>query len=149
MLTMVRESLYEFTKQIRDIKTKTPRLIGATDKWGDTEEDEETKDIDIDVSDMIDTDSIDIEEDGFDDELHKALVNELKFPEFNRRIVKFRLKNDLTKILYGIPMAKMGENTFLFKFRNGSIRKIEFKNIILEEIKYNNRAITVNEENKE
>jgi hypothetical protein len=43
-------------------------------------------------------------------------------------------------------MAKLGGNAFLFKLKDGSLKKIFLRDMILEEEKRNNRAKTVNEE---
>jgi len=150
----VKENLYEFAKRgipkKRNKKLiKKPRInsIESTDDWEEPDEDiEEIDDIDVDVSDMTNVEEIDIEEDIYDDELFLALKNELKVPEFSRRPVIFRLKGDLTKILQGIPMAKIGESTFLFKLEDGSMKKIALKDVVLEQIKEKyDRAKVVNE----
>jgi hypothetical protein len=154
-IMLIEESLYEFAKRGRPKKkgkklSKKLRGINAPDAWNDVEDEEEIDpdELDVDVSDMIDTEAIDIEEDVFDSQLQKALSNEVKMPEFSRRIVKFRLKGDLGKVLKGVPMAKMGEgNAFIFKLNNGQMKKIFLRDIILEQekIKDNDRAFTINE----
>jgi hypothetical protein len=150
---MIEESLYEFAKRGRPRKKgrKPGRKAGidAPDAYNSNVEDDEVIDpdeIDVDVSDMVDTDTIEIEEDVFDDKLFKTLSNEVKLLEPNRRVVRFRLKGDLGKVLFGIPMAKIGDNAFLFKLKDGSMKKIFLRDMILEEEKRNNRAKTVNEE---
>ena len=149
---MVEESLYEFAKRGRPKKRGRkpkvgPRGIDAPDTWNSDLEDEEgpIEDIDVDVTDMTDTDAIEIEEDVFDDKLFKALSNEVKLLEPNRRVVKFRLKGDLSKVLFGIPMLKIGDNAFVFKLRDGSLKKVFLRDMILEQEKRSNRARTINE----
>ena len=87
--------------------------------------------IDVDVSDMVDTDDMEIDDDSFDDELVKLLNNEIKLKEFNRRGFSFKIKNDKSKF-YGVPMAKMLNNAFLFKTLDGKMKKLYLKDIILE-----------------
>ena len=151
---MIEESLYEFAKRGRPKKRgrkpfKKSLGIAASDSWKTLEDEDEDEIIDdIDVSDMVNTDEIEVEEDIFDDKLFKTLSNEIKMIEPNRRVVKFRLKGNLNKILYGIPMTKIGENAFLFKLKNGSMKKIFLRDMIIESIeseKQQNRAKMVNE----
>lgn len=144
---MIEESLYEFSKRGRPKKNKDPlekmRDINAPDSWNDLEdEDEEVVDnIDVDTSDMADAEEIEIDEDKFNDELLKTLNNELKMLEPDRRVVKFRTKTDTSKIIYGIPMAKFGNDAFLFKLKDGSIKKVLLSNIILEHQKRKTNGI--------
>jgi len=149
----IEESLNEFAKRGRPRKNarkpkSIPGNIDATDSWGadDDEEMIDPEELDVDVSDMVNTDSIEIEEDVFDDKLFKALSNEVKMIEPSRANVRFRLKSDPSKILNAIPMAKMGNNAFLFKLKDGQMKKIFLRDIILEEERRSNRAKTVNED---
>jgi hypothetical protein len=97
--------------------------------------------VDVDTTDMETADEIAVEEeDVFDDKLFKALSNEVKIPEFSRRILKFRLKGDLKHIQHGVPMAKIGDNAFLFKLKDGKMKKIFLRDIILENENSSNRA---------
>lgn len=154
-IMIIEESLYEFAKRGRPKKKKSQRSLKKSkkiedlDAW-DSPEDEEDIDpdeIDIDTSDISNVEIIDIEEDVFDSELQKALSNEIKIPEFSRSELTFRLKGDLDKILRGVPMAKLGEgNAFLFKMKNGQLKKIFLRDIVLESKKGNDdRALTINE----
>ena len=134
---MIEESLYEFAKRGRPKKrvkgTKALRGIDAPDSWNNPDDEEEvTGDVDVDISDMTDVEEIEVEEDIFDDQLFKTLNIEVKLPEFSRRILKFRIKGNLKEIQYGIPMAKMGDNAFLFKLKDGKMKKIFLRDIILE-----------------
>jgi hypothetical protein len=155
-IMMIEESLYEFSKRGRPKKgskksSKKMRGIDAPDSWGDVEsEDEEVLD-DIDVSDMTNAEEIEVEEDVFDDKLQRALSNEVKIPEFSRRVLRFRLKENPRRIINGVPMAKMGSgNAFLFKLDNGKMKKIFLRNIIVEQEKRNDgRAYFINEKFKE
>ena len=154
-ITIIEESLNEFAKRGRPKKvskkpTKKMRDIDVPDSWiddNDEEEEEIIDDIDVDISDMTDVENMEIEKYAFDDELLKALNNELKFPDFNRRTVKFRLKGDLDKLFQGIPVAKIGSEklAFLFKLQNGSIKKVFLKDMILEQEKGNNKIFSINE----
>ena len=152
---MVEESLYEFAKRGRPRKNakkpaKKSRGIDAPDTWSDTEDDEmiDPNEVDVDTTDMETADEIEVEEeDVFDDKLFKALSNEVKIPEFSRRVLKFRLKGDLTKIQNGIPMAKIGDNAFLFKLKDGKMKKIFLRDIVLENENCPNRARMVFEYN--
>lgn len=143
----IEESLNEFAKRGRPRKNarKTKNIPGnieATDTWGDVEDDEiiDPDELDVDTSDMETADEIEIEEDVFDDKLLKALSNEVKILEPNRANVRFRLKGDLSKVLNGIPMAKLGGNAFLFKLRDGSMKKVFLRDMVLEQEKVKNRA---------
>jgi hypothetical protein len=152
-IAMIEETLYEFAKRGRPKKIKRPssgvRGIDSTDKWGDSEDEDmvDPDELDVDTTDMENADTIEIEEDVFDDKLFKALSNEVKMSEPARRNVRFRLKGDLSKALNGIPMAKLGSNAFLFKLRDGSMKKVFLRDMVLEQEKIkSNRAKTVNEE---
>src|ERR1035437_2472033 len=102
-ILIIEESLNEFAKRGRPRKNaKKPsdkmRGIDAPDSWNDTEEEDSEEVIDdVDVSDMTNAETIEIENDAFSSELLKALSNELKFPDFNRRTVRFHIKGDLDK----------------------------------------------------
>lgn len=148
---MIEESLYEFAKRGRPRKNarkplKKDRGIDAPDAWESPDDEEEIPidDLDIDTSDMETADEIEIPDDVIDDALLKALNNEIKVIEPSRRTVKFRLKTELGKIYYGIPMAKFSNNAFLFKLKDGSLKKIFVKDMILEHQK-SNRAKMVSE----
>ena len=152
---MIEESLYEFAKRGRPKKRGRKRAvakrgIGDPDAWSSKagEDDEEGPIEDIDVTDMTGADVIEIEEDVFDDELLKALNNEIKLPEFSRRIVKFRVKGDLGKVLWGVPMANLSNKTstaFLFKLKDGSLKKIFLRDMVVEHENKSNRAKMVSE----
>lgn len=150
----IEESLNEFAKRGRPRKgarkpKSTPGNIDATDSWGNTEDEEiiDPDEMNVDTSDMENAEEIEIEEDVFDDKLFRALSNEVKIIEPNRANVRFRLKGDLSKVLNGIPMVKIGDNAFLFKFRDGSMKKVYLRDMILEQEKIrHNRAKTVNED---
>jgi len=149
---MIEESLYEFAKRGRKPgkrgrkPLKKDRGIDAPDAWEAPEDEEDVpiEDLEVDTTDMETADEIEMPEDVFDDALLKALSNEVKVLEPNRRIVKFRLKNEMGKILYGVPMAKLGGNAFLFKFKDGSLKKVFLRDMVLEHQK-SNRAKMVSE----
>lgn len=152
---MVEESLYEFArgergkgkKRKKKAKGKSEwkfRGIDTSDKWEEPDEEEVVPD-DVDTSDMENTDSIEIEENIFDDDLLLALNNELKTPEFNRRVLTFRLKGDPSSTISGVPMAKFGNNAFLFKLEDGKIKKFLLNDIILEHQRAKNRARFIDE----
>lgn len=151
---MIEETLYEFAKRGRPRKNakrplKKERGIGAPDAWGDSEDEDEIDpdELNVDTSDMENADTIEIEEDVFDDKLFKALTNEVKMSEPNRANVRFRLKGDLPKVLNGIPMAKLGSNAFLFKLRDGGMKKVFLRDMVLEQERIKrDRAKTVNED---
>jgi len=152
-IAMIEETLYEFARRgrpkKRGKKPKASRGIDAPDSWGAEEDDEiiDPDELDVDVSDMVNADEIEIEEDVFDDKLMKALSNEVKMIEPARANVRFRLKGDLSKVLNGIPMAKLGGNAFLFKLKDGGMKKIFLRDMVLEQKKAkHNRAKTVNED---
>ena len=146
---MVKESLYEFAKRGRPKKRNIKpvpglRGIDATDTWREDTDDEEMIDpseFNIDTSDMETAEEIEVEdEDIFDDKLFRALNNEIKVIEPNRRTLIFTLKGDLENTLYGVPMAKMGDNAFLFKLKDGKLKKIYLKDIVLESERSDDRA---------
>jgi len=153
---IVKESLYEFAKRGRPKKKGRKPMnaarkgagIDATDKWDVADDDEmvDPDEMDVDTSDMEGAETIEIEEEAFDNELRKALVNELKVIEPSRRTLKFRLKGDLAKALYGIPMAKVGDSTFIFKLKDGSLKKIKLSDVVTESEKPSNRAKMVRED---
>lgn len=151
-ISMIEESLNEFAKRGRPRKNarkpiKKDRGIDAPDTWGETEDEEvvDPNEFEVDTSDMDAADEIEVEEeDVFDDQLFKALSNEIKLSEPARRVLRFRLKGDTTQLLNAVPMAKMGNNAFIFKLPNGSLKKIFLRDIILEQQRAN-RAKTVNE----
>lgn len=150
---LIEESLNEFAKRGRPRKNAKKPLnknvgIEAGDSWGESDEEEEIDpdELDVDTSDMENAETIELEDDVFDNKLFKALSNEVKMLEPNRANVRFRLKGNLSKIINGIPMAKMGNNAFLFKLRNGDMKKIFLRDVILEEERRSNRAKTVNED---
>lgn len=155
---IVKESLYEFAKRGRPRKAgrkpgrkaaMKPGGIDASDKWDVADDDDEMVDpdeMDVDTSDMEGAETIEIEEEAFDNELRKALVNELKVLEPSRRTLRFRLKGDLEKVIFGIPMAKIGESTFVFKLKDGSLKKIKLSDVITEEERGHNRAKMVSED---
>lgn len=151
---MIEESLYEFSKRGRPKKGKKSfeklRGINTPDSWNDLEDEEIIDDIDVDTSDMVNTEDIEVEESGFNDdnyELQMALTNELEMKEISRRTLTFSLKQDPEKILNGVPMAKMGNGeAFLFKLDDDKLKKIFLKDIIVEHQKRkNDRAFTINE----
>lgn len=156
-IMVVEESLYEFArgergkgkKRKKKAKSKSEwkfRGIDTSDKWEESDDMEEPVLDDVDTSDMENADSIVVDEDVFDDELIKALNIEIKIPEFNRRTLVFRLKGDLENIISGVPMAKIGNNAFLFKLEDGSLKKIFLRDIITEQEKKNkNRARYISE----
>lgn len=150
---MIEESLYEFAKRGRKPGKKGKKLIkkdhgiDSPDSWAGPEEDEENvpiEDLEVDTTDMETADEIEMPEDVFDDALLKALSNEIKVLEPNRRIVKFRMKGDMSKIIYGVPMAKLGGNAFLFKLKDGALKKVFLRDMVLEHQK-TNRAKMVSE----
>jgi len=125
---MVNESLYEYKKQKKLSKRSLKKLQkDFSDEWPDI--------LDADFymePEEIDDDELDKEEEIFDDRLIKILTNELKVIEPNRRYLKFRFKNNLNKIYYGIPMAKLSNEAFLFKLGDGTIKKIRLNDIVAE-----------------
>jgi hypothetical protein len=151
-IMVIEESLYEFSKRGRPKKGKSPermRGIDSPDMWNDLQDEEETpiEDINVDTSDMETADEIEVDDNGYGDELQAALNNEVQMLEINRRELTFRIKGDLDKVYNGIPLAKMGNGeAFLFKLDDGKIKKIFINDIIVEQQKgKNNRAITINE----
>ena len=146
-MKMVKESLYE-AKRGRPRKRKViSKGIDSTDSWNvESDEDEilDPDEFEVDTSDM-EVEEIDVEdEDIFDDRLLKALNNEIKMAEPSRRVLRFRLKGDSGKVLQGIPMIRIGDNAFVFKLKDGSLKKIFLRDIILEQER-TTRAKMINE----
>ena len=146
-MKMVKESLNEFAKHQQDEDEDVDSVGSTDDSWYKSDEDDEdvdVNDIDVDTSDM-ESDEMEIEDDSFDDQLYLALNNEIKIPEFNRRTLKFRLKGQPDKAIFGVPMAKMKDDAFLFKI-DGTMKRYNIRDIIVESEKRKNRAKQVNEE---
>jgi len=122
----IKESLYEFSKRGNDLPQDDVNT--------------EYEDIEYDVDTVED----EISNDVFDDDLSKTLNNEIKIPEFNRRVINFRLKGQ-SEPMSGIPMAKLGAEAFLFKLDNGIMKKIYLRDMITES-NNNNRAKLINED---
>ena len=135
-IVMIEESLNEFAKRGRPKKDKSRlRGIDAPDSWDDEDiEDEDVVEDIIDISDMTDVDEIDVDDDSFDDELMKTLSNEVSIPEYSRRSLYFYLKTNPRQLLIGIPMVKLGaSDAFYFKLKDGTMKKIFVKDIILKD----------------
>lgn len=148
-IMMIEESLYEFSKRNKsDKKSDAIRNIDAPDSWNDEDSDDVIpEDIDIDTSDMEETDELEIEDDAFINKLEKILSTEVKLLEPNRRVLKFRIKKQLNKMYLGVPMLKMKDNAFIFKLNDGQLKKIFLKDIILEQEKRkdDDKTIIINE----
>jgi hypothetical protein len=71
-------------------------------------------------------------------DLEVALKNELKVPEYARRIVSFRSKGE-PGIIDAIPMARMKDGSFLMKIGN-KFRKFKMSDIIEESAKVINKS---------
>ena len=138
---LVKESLYEAGRgrPKKEVDEDEPSVSVNDKEWyaPDDEDDEEIEvddSIDVDISDIENAEEIVFDDDSFDEKLLKALKSELKIPEFSRRVLKFKLKNELDKkSQYGIPMANIRDEAFLFKMKDNSIKKIKLNNILLTE----------------
>jgi len=127
----VKESLYESIEDNdEDVEIK--------DDWKSDEEEDELNPDEIDTSDMETADEIDVPDTAFDDELLITLNNELKSPEFARRVLKFRIKGADRRPEFGTVLAKLGNNSFIFKLQDGSLKKFKLGEIVAESIKYAN-----------
>ena len=130
---LIEESLRDHAGRGKRIPSRlgSHKEIEASDTWTDDEEEVDNEVVDdVDATDMIDTDEIEINDNAFDDELLKILVNELKTPEFNRRIVNFKVKGGAA--ILGVPMAKLGEEAFLFKLQDGTLKKFFLRDISIQ-----------------
>lgn len=137
MKRILAESFNEFVHPEED---DMPQSIESTDAWEDDEE-EDIEELDVDATDMTDVEDIEIDVDPINDEsLFTILSNEIKIPEPDRRVINFKLKGNYSE-LSGVPMAKLGNDAFLFKLENGIMKKIKIKDMILE----NSRAKLVKE----
>ena len=153
---MVKESLYENKRGRKRKEQDTKKFSDLESDSFEDLDDEDKDEIDpdnfyLDASDTKNSDEIEIEDedDIFDDQLLRALNNELKVIEPYRRILIFSTKDDPRKRYYGIPMAKMGNDAFLFKLNNGSLKKFYLKDIIVEnENIEESRAKTIFEKTK-
>ena len=129
----VKESLYEkFEDDEPDVE--------VDDNWNKPDEDDDVE-IDpdeIDTTDMETAEELDIPDTAFDDELLVTLNNELKSPEFARRVLRFRVKGPDRRPEFGTVLAKIGDNAFIFKLQDGSMKKYKLQDIIAESIKYPN-----------
>lgn len=63
----------------------------------------------------------------FEDDLKKALKNEIKVPEYSRRNLVFTDKKSREEFK-GIPMAQLNDKAFLFKV-NGKYKKYKLSDI--------------------
>jgi len=129
----VKESLYE---KIEDDEPD----VEIEDSWNKPDEDDdvEVDPDEIDTTDMETAEEIDIPDAAFDDELLMTLNNELKSPEFARRVLRFRVKGADRRPEFGTVLAKIGDNGFIFKLQDGTMKKYKLQDIIAESIKYPN-----------
>lgn len=99
--------------------------ISSLDSWGEV--DDSTEEIDTENIEDISFSETDIEDEDFEDEIVKALKNELLVPEYNRRYVVFTDKRT-GETIKGIPMAQIGNDAFLLKV-NGKLKKYKLENM--------------------
>ena len=88
---------------------------------------EDTRPSDDEISDELSMD--DVEENSYFD-IESLIDNDLSIPETDRQSIQFRLKNS-TEQLEGVPMARVGDKSVLFKIDN-KLRKINVSDIITE-----------------
>lgn len=123
-------------ESLEDFRESGTRGIDSSDDWDLEDDDLDSPDsTDVDTSDMENVEYLDIDDEKDDSELILALNNELKIPEFNRASLMFRTSGNLNTVYLGVPMAKIGENAFLFKLEDGTLKKFYIKDIILERAK--------------
>ncbi|MCK9446221.1 hypothetical protein M0Q50_04950 [bacterium] len=137
----VDESLFEFAKRGRPKKNVSKSIEDNDENIKDTWYSDEDEDDNVDVNTLepLETNNFDDDEEEFvfnndEDEnklLLSALKNEIKIPEFNRRALRFKLKND-NKYISGVPMANIRDEAFLFKLNDGSIKKYFLNKIVIE-----------------
>jgi len=137
----VDESLFEFAKRGRPKKNVSKSIEDNDENIKDTRYSDEDEDDNVDVNTLepLETNTFDDDEEEFvfnndEDEnklLLSALKNEIKIPEFNRRALRFKLKND-NKYISGVPMANIRDEAFLFKLNDGSIKKYFLNKIVIE-----------------
>jgi hypothetical protein len=137
----VDESLFEFAKRGRPKKNVSKSIEDNDENIKDTWYSDEDEDDNVDVNTLepLETNTFDDDEEEFvfnndEDEnklLLSALKNEIKIPEFNRRALRFKLKND-NKYISGVPMANIRDEAFLFKLNDGSIKKYFLNKIVIE-----------------
>ena len=129
MKKIIEETLFEYQKR----KAK----IDSPDEWENeiSDDEEEVVDIEIDTSDMENTEEIEVEENPFEDELIAALTIELKIPEYNRASLAFSIRGKDDEIIHGVPMAKLSNGAFLFKLADGSMKKFYIRDLIVEQKK--------------
>ena len=119
------KEIFEFAKR-RGRPRKKAAGIGATDAWGD---DDDEFDVELDGPDKVEDVELEDELDlKFYEKLRKTLRNELSSPEFNRGYVAFKIRPTGEKVK-GIPMAETKDG-FLFKVK-GNIRKVKLTDMII------------------
>lgn len=99
--------------------------ISSLDSWGEVDDD--TGDLDAEDIEDISFSEMDVEDENYEDEIVKALKNELLVPEYNRRYVVFTDKKTGEKVK-GTPMAQIGNDAFLLKV-NGKLKKYKLENM--------------------
>lgn len=103
--------------------------ISSFDSWGEIEDDAE--EIESENIEDISFSEIDINDEDYEEEIIKAIKNELFVPEYNRRYVVFTDKRT-NETIKGIPMAQIGNEAFLFKV-DGKLKKYKLENMKFEE----------------
>jgi hypothetical protein len=123
------------------------------DDWYDEDEEEEDEEEKEPI--IVNDDNIIDDEEEYDqltDDLKTILDNELNAPEFNREMLRFKNRSTLD-IFSGVPMAKINNDTYVFKLANGKMKKekihmidlIDNEDVENESVVVNMRARSVNE----
>ena len=136
---LVDEDLNEFAKRGR------PRKPKDEDEWYSADDEFDTPD-----PGPAQIENVELEDEVTDiaiiKQITKMLNNELKFPEFNRGFVKFKIRST-GELFKGIPLAKLGNGeSFLFKNKKG-MKKVKLSDMIMES--YNNQQTYVSESFKD
>jgi hypothetical protein len=105
-----------------------PVGIESTDSYSDDDEEDEQEFISPKTIEAVELED---EIGETDDDLVKALNNELRSPEYARASIEFKIRGT-NDTIEGIPISQLGGGTaYLFKTPDGKLKKVKVQDIIL------------------